>query len=345
MWWPPEKSRITKIIVVGIVIILSVGIYKIFYVHHFFYGKNEIVITIPRGVPFSTIVDSLRSAGVIDHGLSLLIAGHLLGWAETIQTGKYLFRSGVSTMEILTDLHEGRSRLIIDVTIPEGSRTTCIADIFQKHLGINRERFLAACTDTEFIHSLGISANTLEGYLFPETYRFYWEVDEREIITRLVEEFRQFYNDTLQERAAELHRTMNEILTLASIVEWEAVLDDERPIIAGLYYNRLRRHMRLEADPTVRYLLDSDQRILYRDLRIDSPYNTYRNFGLPPAPINNPGSKSILASLYPSEHNYIYFVANGAQGHVFSKSYAEHQRAVQRYHRFRSQYRISSRRQ
>lgn len=101
MWWPPEKSRITKIIVVGIVIILSVGIYKIFYVHHFFYGKNEIVITIPRGVPFSTIVDSLRSAGVIDHGLSLLIAGHLLGWAGQFKRGNISSGAGSAPWKFL----------------------------------------------------------------------------------------------------------------------------------------------------------------------------------------------------------------------------------------------------
>ncbi len=345
MRWPPRKKELIITFVVVIVVVLGIAIYEIFYAPHTFFGKSEIIITIPRGVPFHAVVDSLRSAGAIDHGSSLLIAGHLLGWTETIQTGKYLFRSGVSTLEILTDLHEGRSKLIINVTIPEGSRMTTIADILQRHLGIDRERFLQACADTEFIHSLDITAQTLDGYLFPETYRFYWESDEREMISRFVEEFKRFYNDTLQQRTAQMHRSMNEILTMASIVEWEAILDSERPMIAGLYYNRIRRHMKLEADPTVRYLLHSEQRILYRDLRINSPYNTYRSFGLPPAPINNPGKKSILASLYPAQHNYIYFVADGAQGHVFSKSYAEHQRAVQKYRRLRAHHEISKRRQ
>jgi UPF0755 protein len=345
MRWPPGKSDL-KIIVPAVIIILVIaGIYEIFYAPHTFYGKAEVIITIPRGIPFHAAVDSLRSAGLIDRGTSLLIAGHLLGWTHSIQTGKYLFRSGVSTMEILSDLHEGRSRLIFNVTIPEGSRTTSIAGLFERQLGTDYERFLSVCTDTEFIRSLGVDAKTLEGYLFPETYNFYWESDEYEIIARLVEEFKRFYNDTLQMRTAEMHLSTNEVLTMASIIEWEAILDTDRPTIAGLYYNRIRKQMKLEADPTIRYLLNTDRRILYRDLMINSPYNTYRYFGLPPAPINNPGRKSILAALYPAQHQYLYFVANGMQGHVFSKSYTEHQRAVQKYRRFRMRQEISRRHQ
>lgn len=341
MRWPPGKFELRIILLGFLILLIGVGIYKIFYAPHRFYGKDEVIITIPRGISFSAVVDSLNSAGVIDRGPLILLAGRLLGWTETIQTGRYLFRNGVSTMEILTDLHEGKSKLIISVTIPEGTRTSAIAAIFQKHIGINGDRFLAACSDTAFIHSLDIDAKTLEGYLLPDTYNFYWETDEREIVRRLVEGFKQFYNDTLLRRTAEMHRTINEILTMASIVEWEAALDSERPTIAGLYYNRIRKHMRLEADPTVRYLLDSPQRILYRDLRIDSPYNTYRYFGLPPAPINNPGKKSIIAALYPGQHKYLYFVADGDRGHIFSGSYAEHQRAVQRYRRLRARHEIS----
>jgi UPF0755 protein len=345
MRWPLRKKELKLVAVAVLVIVLCIMVYQIFFAPHTFYGQDEIIITIPYGIPFHTIVDSLRSAGIIDRSSSLLIAGCILGWTETIQTGRYIFRSGVSTLEILTDLHEGKSRLIINVTIPEGSRVTAVAEIFHRTLGINRERFLQACNDTEFIHSLGIFAPTLEGYLFPETYRFYWETDEREVIGRLVDEFKQFYDDTLQQRTAEMHKSMNEILTMASIVEWEAILDSERPTVAGVYYNRLRRRMRLEADPTVRYLLGSDQRILYSDLKVDSRYNTYRYYGLPPGPINNPGSKSILASLYPAQHNFFYFVADGTRGHIFSKSYSEHQRAVQRYRRLRSHPEMLRRRQ
>ena len=341
----PRKKISPIIVTIVLSVVICITLYQIFFTRHWFYGRDEIIITIPRGIPFQTIVDSLRSSGVIDHSSSLLIAGRLLGWTETIQTGKYLFRSGVSTLEILTDLHEGNSKLIIDVTIPEGSRMTTVAEIFHRKLGINGERFLEACRDSEFIHSLGIDAASLEGYLFPETYRFYWETDERDIIAALVGEFEKFYNDTLRHRTAEMRLTMNEILTMASIVEWEAILDSDRPMIAGLYYNRLRRRMKLEADPTVRFLLGSDQRILYHDLRTDSPYNTYRTYGLPPGPINNPGGKSILASLYPAQHNYLYFVADGGRGHVFSRNYSEHQRAVQRYRRLRSQQEYQRRQQ
>ncbi len=337
MRWPPTERTLRRGAIGLVAAVVLLAAYDVFYAPNIFESGSEVTVTIPHGISFHEAVDSLRSAGVIRSGSTLLIAGRLLGWTGSIKTGKYLFRSGVSNYDILSDLHAGTSRLIITVTIPEGSRMTTIADLMHRQLGIDRKAFLDACSDSSFIRSLGVSAPTLEGYLFPETYKFYWQTDEREIVARLVGEFHAFFTDSLKERAAELGRSVNEVLTMASIVEWEAVHDSERPVIAGLYYNRLRRRMKLEADPTLRYLLDSPQRILYRDFRIESPYNTYRYYGLPPGPINNPGARSILAALYPASNNYLYFVADGSKGHVFSQTYSEHMRAVQRYRRLRSQ--------
>ncbi len=320
-----------------LLLILALTVYDVFYAPNTFRGRDEIVVTIPRGLTFHSIVDTLRSAGVIRSGSTLIMAGRLIGWTESIKTGRYLFRSGVSNYDILSDLHAGKSRLIANVTIPEGTRMTAVADILERQLGIDREKFLADCRDTGFIRSLGVDAPSLEGYLLPDTYQFYWQTDEREIISRLVGEFHSFFNEALRQRAVSMHRSVNEILTMASIVEWEAVHDNERPLIAGLYYNRLRRGMKLEADPTLRYVLDSTQRILYKDFKINSPYNTYLHYGLPPGPINNPGKKSILAALSPAFTGYLYFVADGAGGHVFSQTYDQHMRAVQRYRRLRNQ--------
>ena len=130
--------------------------------------------------------------------------------------------------------------------------------------------------------------------------------------------------------------TMHQVLTLASIVEGESGIDEERPMIAGVYWNRLKNRMRLEADPTIQYVLpDGPRRLFHRDLRLGSPYNTYRNYGLPPGPINNPGKKAILATLYPEKHQYLYFVATGVGGHRFSRTYAEHQKAARAYRRAR----------
>jgi UPF0755 protein len=161
-------------------------------------------------------------------------------------------------------------------------------------------------------------------------------MDEREIIRDLVNQFQKFFDDSLAGQERELGLTARKVLTVASIVEREAVVDSERAIIAGVFYNRLNKGMKLEADPTVQYALnEGPRRVHYRDLTIESPYNTYVHTGLPPTPINNPGRKSIIAALYPASHNYLYFVSNGKGGHVFSKTYEEHQKAVRRYRRLR----------
>ncbi|MEX2088727.1 MAG: endolytic transglycosylase MltG, partial [Bacteroidota bacterium] len=173
-------------------------------------------------------------------------------------------------------------------------------------------------------------------YLMPDTYRFFWQTEEREIIERMVNEFKSFFVDSLKSRQKGMNMSLNQVLTLASIVEGETSLDRERTTVAGVYHNRLKRRMRLEADPTIQYIVpDGPRRLLYSDLKIDSPFNTYRNYGLPPAPIGSPGRLSILATLYPEQHAYLFFVADGTGGHKFSRNYAEHQRAVREWRRAR----------
>jgi UPF0755 protein len=180
-------------------------------------------------------------------------------------------------------------------------------------------------------------AQTLEGFLLPDTYNFYWQSDEKEIVEKMLAEFRGFFVDSLQIRTKQMRMSIRQMLTVASIIEGETSIDNERPIIAGLYYNRLRRGMRLEADPTIQYLIvDGPRRLRYSDLKIQSPYNTYENAGLPPGPINNPGRQSILAALYPAHHQYLYFVATGNGGHRFASSYEEHLRNVREYRRTRT---------
>jgi UPF0755 protein len=151
----------------------------------------------------------------------------------------------------------------------------------------------------------------------------------------MVDGFKRFYTDSLPERQNYLEVSQLDILTLASIVEAEANVDNERPIIAGVYWNRLRKRMRLEADPTVQYALGEEKRLRFKDLNINSPYNTYRHRGLPPGPINNPGKSSIIATLYPDQHGYLYFVATGTGGHYFAKSYKDHQKNIRQYQRTR----------
>ncbi|HOV98904.1 MAG TPA: endolytic transglycosylase MltG [Bacteroidota bacterium] len=300
--------------------------------------KGE-VVTISKGMSFHAVADSLDAKGIVRSKWAFMLAGRFLGSTKSIKVGKYIFLSGMSNEQILRDICKGKSRLVISVTIPEGWRLEQIAHRYERELGISTDRFLQLCYDSTFIVSNGVNAPSLEGYLMPDTYSFYWQPDEEEVIKRMLDGLFSFYSDSLIERQKQLKVSLHEVLTLASIVEAESISDEERPRIAGVYWNRLKKKMRLEADPTVQYAIGKERRLLYRDLDVNSPYNTYRRIGLPPGPINNPGRASILATLYPEKHSYIYFVSNGAGGHRFASSYSEHQRNVALYRKFRREQR------
>lgn len=294
------------------------------------------IVAIPRGASFRAVVDTLERDDVIRSGLAFQIAGRVLGYTKSIKVGKYLFHSGLSNADILKDINEGRSRIIISVTIPEGWRMDMIARRFAKDLGVDAEKILAICRDSAFVTSLGLHATSLEGYLMPDTYNFYWQTDEPEIVARMVNGFKSFFVDSIKNRLAASKMTLNQAVTLASIVEGESGIDAELPTIAGVYLNRLRNNMKLEADPTIQYLLpNGPRRLRFADLRIESPYNTYLNYGLPPGPVNNPGRQSILSVLYPEKNQYLYFVATGVGGHHFSRTYAEHEKAIRTYKKVR----------
>jgi len=242
----------------------------------------------------------------------------------------------VSNYEILDIIQYGKTVETITIVVPEGLRATTQAKIFSRDLGIDSALFMKLVDDSDFTHSLGVEGSSLMGYLMPKTYELYWQTDEAEIIKTLIAEFWKEFDSSMQNQAKRRGRSIDEILTLASIIELETGVDTERSIIAGVYYNRLKKRMRLQADPTVQFALqDRPHRLHYSDLQVESAYNTYRNYGLPPGPINNPGKASILAALYPARHKYLFFVATGEGGHRFSRSFDEHRRAVQSYRRNR----------
>ena len=320
----------------AVIVIMLSATYLLFWAANTNSLASERAVIVPRGASFKTVLDSLQASGVIRVRWTLDFAGRILGLTKTMKVGKYLFPRGLSNVEILNDLAEGKSRVLVPVLIPEGWRMERIALQFGKLLGTDSQRFISLCDKADFRKELGVDAASMDGYLMPDTYKFLWQTTEEEIIERMVEEFRIFYVDSLRKRQEEAKFTLSQVLTLASIVEGEAHLDRERPIIAGVYLNRLKKRMRLEADPTVQYVLpDGPRRLLFSDLRYDSPYNTYLYYGLPPGPINSPGRRSILAVLYPEKHAFLYFVADGTGGHVFSRNYSEHQRAVKAYRKFR----------
>ena len=335
--WLSDPGNLKRIVLPSVLaFIVLLVFFWIFWWPNAFSDPSQRIVTISRGTSFSAVIDSLDAKGMIHSKFALKVAGRILGWTKELKVGLYYFNSGVSNYSMLRDLKDGTSRRMIAVSIPEGVRMRTIARRFGSELGVDSARIMYYCTDSAAVQSFGLQGKTLEGYLLPDTYFFQWQTDEKEIVERLVESFIEFYRDSLVERQRKLGMTMAEVLTFASIVEGEAQLDSERTIIAGVYYNRLKKRMRLEADPTIQYVLpDGPRRLLYRDLKVDSPYNTYLYYGLPPGPINNPGREAILATLYPAVHHYLFFVADGKGGHIFSRSYSDHQRAVRTYRKVR----------
>jgi UPF0755 protein len=333
----PSSPRVLWLIVppLALVVLILAAAFWVFWTPNRF-EPEEKVLYVPKGVSFAAVVDSLERNGMIRSRTTFELAGRLLGLTSSIRFGKYHIKSGISNLSLLRDLSEGRSNVPVALRVGEGVRMHRLAGRAARELGIDSTRIVALSHNPEFIQSLGVDAPSLEGYLLPDTYFFTWQTSEEELVTRLVTAFRDFYVDTLRARQEQLGMTLNEVLTLASIVEGETDLDAERATIAGVYFNRLRVRMPLQADPTIQYLIpDGPRRLFYSDLKLDSPYNTYRYAGLPPGPINNPGRKSILAVLYPERHQYYYFVADGSGGHRFSKNYSEHLRAVQQWLRIR----------
>lgn len=309
-----------------------------------FFGGNEFSgvthkqFFVSKGETFSQVADSLAQQGVVRSRALFVMVARILGGVEHVQVGKYVFASGVTNTELFLSLRSGRGVELIAVTIPEGLRSQRQARIFSRTIGIDSSRYVALVHNPELVRSLGIEGVSLEGYLLPDTYLFQWQQGEEEVVRRMVDQFWRFYSDSLRERQRELGWTISQVVTLASIVEGEAVRADERAIISGVYWNRLRRGMKLEADPTIQFIVnDRPRRLSFEDLKVDNPYNTYRRPGLPPGPVNNPGRASILAALYPAHHDYVFFVANGRGGHWFARTYSEHMRNVRQFRRYRAQ--------
>lgn len=334
--WSLKKARLPLVTGAILLALASAFLLWVFLWPNWFSAPAERVVHVSRGDTFNRVVDSLYAKGIIRSKAALKIAGRMLGWTTELKVGRYVFSSGLSNLAILSGLHDGSARKLVPVAIPEGSRMTFIAGRVGRELGVDSARVMDLCRDSALIAFWNVPASSLEGYLMPDTYLFHWQTDERAVVERFLQGFREFYTDSLVRRQEELGMTLHEVVTFASIVDRETQLPWERAVVAGVYHNRLRRGMRLEADPTIQYILpDGPRRLLYNDLRIPSPYNTYRNRGLPPGPIGNPGREAILATLYPEKHEYLYFVADGKGGHTFSRSYAEHLRAVREFRRIR----------
>lgn len=324
-----SKRSIFSIFLLAAIILIAL-IIVFFLPYHHASGKGT-VITVSWGNSASQVYDELGKQGIISSKLLFKLVARIWGIDRRIKAGKYLFVGNYSDYNVLRLLSTGKSNLLVQVTIPEGLTIRQIAAIMNREIGVDSAEFVQTAMRDSLARSLGLPSKNLEGFVFPETYEFYYGTDPQEILVRMVDEFKLFFNDSLKERLQKLRLTLLEVMTIASIVEAEAKVDSERAIIASVYYNRLRKGMPLESDPTIEYVLGEHRRIYYKDLHIRSPYNTYKKVGLPPTPICNPGRKSILAALYPAKTDYLYFVATGSGGHRFSRTFAQHLRAVRAY--------------
>jgi UPF0755 protein len=247
---------------------------------------------------------------------------------KNIKAGEYELNSAMSPRQIIDTLMEGRVKRY-RVSIPEGFTVSQIASRLAAKKIVDGEKFIALAHDREFLASLKIDGVSAEGYLFPNTYVFSRFTDERAVIRFMVDHFWRIITPEIKERTKKLGFTLNEIVTLASIVEKEGGRKDEKPLIAAVFHNRLKRGMRLQSDPTVIYdIKDFDGNLKKSHLEQNTPYNTYQINGLPPGPICNPGLDAIMAVIYPAPANYLYFVSKNDGSHQFSSSLTSHNKAV-----------------
>jgi UPF0755 protein len=239
---------------------------------------------------------------------------------KNIRYGRYNFKS-VNNMKDLVNLLTSSNNDKIKITIIEGLRLKDVALYLEKKLKIDIDYFIELCYNKSFISSFGLDATNLEGYLYPDTYLILKNYTEEDILRVMVNQFIYNYNENISENILNMH----EIVTLASIIQGEAMYDDEMKLISSVYHNRLNKKMLLQADPTIQYILpERKKKLLKKHTKIDNPYNTYLYKGLPAGPINNPGIMAIIAAAYPDKSNYLYFVSNNKGRHIFNTTFKGH---------------------
>ena len=294
-------------------------------------------ILLPRNPSLDTAIDSLDAAGVLASTATFRFVAEVTGWGQQLKSGHYRVASFSSNYHLLDKLRRGLQDPV-RVTIRAGRHPDALAEMVGTRLEQDADAFRAALRDTSLARTLGTTPERLFGYMLPATYEFYWQVSPEDVVRRIKQSFDRFYERELAAEADNLGFTKREVVTLASIVEEEALFDEEKPRIAGVYLNRIERGWPLQADPTVQYaLVDRGEgrvtRVLYKHLEIDHPYNTYKIQGLPPGPISNPSPSSLRAAASPEQHEYFYFAADGTGGHTFSRTLQEHNRAAEKYQR------------
>lgn len=290
---------------------------------------RPLMIDIKPGTSAWQISKELEDQGIITDSTMFMTIAVLTGKVTRLQAGTYVFEGKHYPMDIILILFKGRT-LRYRITIPEGSTVYDIGAIVAETGLLVKTDFIRSAQSVETTRFFGINAPSMEGFLYPDTYYLAPHMTPLEIMAKMVNRFHEVCPPDMDERLRELGMSWAEVLTLASIIQKEAVSSKEKPIISSVFHNRLKRNMQLQSDPTAVYGIEGFRRkILPEDLKRENPYNTYKCPGLPPGPICNPDLGSIRAALWPAETNYLFFVSKGNGTHYFSRTYREHYQAIQ----------------
>ena len=296
--------------------------------------SGKVLFEIAPGQSVRAVARNLRSEGIVRRPWAFLAGYRLFHAGRTLKAGEYEIALPIAARDLLRALFEGKV-FLRPITVPEGLTAAEVDELFRASAFPMKGSFAEAAKDPGPAASWDTRASDLEGYLFPDTYRFAKDTPASLVAATMAARFGKAFGGAEARRAAELRMTVREVVTLASLIEKETAVPEERPLVSAVFHNRLRIGMKLDCDPTVIYALKKDGlwrgRILLQDLKYPSPYNTYVSRGLPPGPICSPGEASLRAALRPAAEEFLYFVADAAGRHAFSRSYREHIVAVRRY--------------
>ena len=296
-------------------------------------SKEKVNFEVPVGSSSQTIAKRLVAQNLIRSEYAFRLIVKHRGSGKRLRAGTYALQRNMTLWHIVDEFEKGQVNLV-SWTVPEGLTVSKIADLWETTGQGTAEAFREATASECLLERFGLQDTSVEGYLFPNTYKFAKGTTVEQVVEMMLKAFKERWTETFDEDARNLGLTQHEVVTLASVIEKEAQVKSERPRIASVFHNRLKKKWRLQADPTVLYALGNPKRLLTKtDLRVDSPYNTYRHRGLPPGPIASPGIDSIKAALRPEKTDYFYFVAIGEGKHYFSKTLSEHNRMIRKIRR------------
>ncbi len=330
------KAIKTGLITVAILLFLFITWFSLEFYRPLKMQPNTIVFEVQKGQTAKEIAHNLKNNGIIKKTWPILLGYRIFFSAQSLKAGEYVLKIPISPKNVLHVLSEGAVYLHT-ITIPEGLIYEEIADLLDSEGFATEQEFLEQVQDTSLVVSLDREATNLEGYLFPETYHFAKGTSAKEIVAAMVSQFMNVFTQEWMDRSKELGFSIRDIVILASLIEEETSLQEEKMLVSAVFHNRLNIGMKLDCDPTIIYVLKREgnfkDRLRTKDLKLDSPFNTYLYPGLPPGPIANPGRDSLEAALYPADVKFLYFVSKNDGSHHFSQTFREHQNAVNKYQR------------